>query len=99
VQVQGERTAAVPVVCQASCVGQIFAAERTVPGYSIPNEQPFFYCRWDLDVHPGNGIGLQLPVRLALMFAMTSSSWLGPGRSVGDAGEQRPRNSADGCVL
>jgi len=53
--------------------GQIFAGERTVSGYSLPNEQPFFYCPLGFRRAPG-GTGLisNYPSGLPLMIAVTS---------------------------
>jgi hypothetical protein len=53
--------------------GRIFAAERTVPGYSLPNEQAYFYC--PLGFRPatrGKGLVSNYPPGLPLMFAITS---------------------------
>jgi hypothetical protein len=53
--------------------GRIFSAERTVPGYSLPNEQPYFYC--PLGFKPaggGKGLVSNYPPGLPLMFAITS---------------------------
>ncbi len=53
--------------------GRIFAAERTVPGYSLPNEQAYFYCPLGFKPAPeGNGLVSNYPPGLPLMFAITS---------------------------
>jgi hypothetical protein len=53
--------------------GRIFAAERTVPGYSLPNEQAYFYCPLGFKPAPrGKGLVSNYPPGLPLMFAITS---------------------------
>jgi hypothetical protein len=53
--------------------GRIFAAERTVPGYSLPNEQAYFYCPLGFKPAPrGKGLVSNFPPGLPLMFAITS---------------------------
>ncbi len=53
--------------------GRIFGAERTVPGFSLPNEQPFFYCPLGFrPAPPGKGLISNYPPGLPLMFAIAS---------------------------
>jgi hypothetical protein len=53
--------------------GRIFAAERTVPGYSLPNEQAYFYCPLGFKPAPqGKGLVSNYPPGLPLMFAIAS---------------------------
>ncbi len=53
--------------------GQIFSAERPVPGYSLPDEQAYFYCPLGFRPAPrGKGLVSNYPPGLPLMFAITS---------------------------
>jgi hypothetical protein len=53
--------------------GRIFAAERTIPGYSLPREHAYFYCPLGFKPAPtGKGLVSNYPPGLPLMFAITS---------------------------